>query len=79
MEPGPADDAAHAQPGTPLDLTVASEVDRSQPWQTQYAETLSRGINRDTPYVRRQLRLAGFCALGLLATILLLFVITMLT
>ncbi len=36
------------------------DVDRGQPWQTQYAERVSRSINGGSPHVRRQLRLLAW-------------------
>jgi hypothetical protein len=52
------------------------DVDPSQPWQTQYAERLSRGINRGGPYVRRQIRVLLLGIAGIVALTLVAFVVT---
>ncbi len=50
------------------------DVDRSQPWQTQHAERLSRSINSGSPWVKRQVRLfLAFLGLIVLAVVLLFF------
>jgi hypothetical protein len=55
---------------------VDDDIDRSQPWQTQRAEALSRGLNRRSPWVRRQ---ALILAAGLLAIVVLLAVVFVIT
>ena len=37
------------------------DVDRGQPWQTQYAERLSRSIDQGSTRARRQLKLFFLC------------------
>ena len=55
---------------------VDDDIDRSQPWQTQRAEALSRGLNRRSPWVRRQ---ALILAAGLLAIVVLVAVVFVIT
>ncbi len=51
------------------------DLDRSQPWQTQYAERFSRSINQGSPYAKRQLRLFGLSMALLAVGIVVLFVV----
>lgn len=58
-----------------LGVDAGVDVDRSQPWQTQYAERFSRSVNDGSPWVRRQLRLALAWFLALAASLVLLFLV----
>ena len=51
--PGGLDRYPHG--GTHRTGEQMDDIDRSQPWQTQYAERLSRSVNQGSPEARRQL------------------------
>jgi hypothetical protein len=56
---------------------VDDDVDRTQPWQTQRAEALSRGLNRKSPWVRRQIVILVLGLLAVLAIVAVVFVLTL--